>query len=72
MTQPTIVAGATNAVERAFNWRNLLYMTLISILVVLIMSWVMKNEITLVDNQGNVIGKGEVKPKLKVKISKTN
>ena len=54
-------AGAT----KALSLKNIIFMTLTTIVVTLILSRVLKNEIVLYDKHGNVTGYGDIKPRLK-------
>jgi uncharacterized membrane protein YraQ (UPF0718 family) len=72
MTHPTVVTDAAATMSKAFNWKNLLFLVIVTVIVTLIVSYIVKQEVILTDANGQLIGKGEIKPKLKVKISKTN
>lgn len=71
MNTPTnVVSEATSAVGKALNWKNLLFLVILTVIVTLITSYILKQEVVLYDNNGNAFGKGEIKPKLKVTIKK--
>lgn len=71
MTTPAnIVTEATTTVGKAFNWKNLLFLVVLTVVVTLIVSYIMKQEVVLYDNTGNTIGKGEIKPTVKFSIKK--
>ncbi len=72
MTQPTVVTEAATTVGKAFNWKNLLFLVIATVIVTLIVSYILKQEVVLPTSNGNVAGKGEIKPKMKLTISKTN
>lgn len=71
MTQPNIVTEAAGTVTKAFNWKSILFLVVMTIIVTLIMSYILKQEVVLYDNNGNVTGKGEIKPTLKITVKKT-
>lgn len=66
MTPTTVVTEATTTVGRALNWKNVLFLLILTVVITLIMSYVLKQEVVLYDAQGNVIQKGEIKPKFKL------
>ncbi len=71
MQAPTImISEATTTVGKAFNWKNLLFLVVLTVVVTLIVSYIMKQEVVLYDNAGNVTGKGEIKPKIKFSVKK--
>jgi len=72
MTQPTVVTDAAATMSKALNWKNLLFLVVVTVIVTLVVSYIVKQEVILTDASGSLIGKGEIKPKLKLKVSKTN
>jgi len=71
MTTPAnAVAETTSAVGKALTFKNIVVMMVLVVVVTLLISFVMRNEIKMYDDQGNVIGSGEIKPKLKIGITK--
>lgn len=71
MTTPTnIVSEATTTVGKAFNWKNLLFLVVLTVIVTIIVSYILKQEVVLYDANGQVTGKGEIKPSLKFGVKK--
>ncbi len=54
-------AGAS----KALSLKNIIFMTITTVVVTLILSRILKNEIVLYDKYGNITGYGDIKPKLK-------
>jgi hypothetical protein len=69
MQNPT-VSAVTETTGKAFNWKTLLFLTISTILVTLIVSYVIRNEVVIYDTAGNVTQKGEMKPSLKFGFNK--
>jgi hypothetical protein len=68
MTTP--VKQTTEGIKKAFDLKLLIMVTIVAIIVTFVVSYVVKNEVILYDNSGNVTGKGEIKPAFKLKIQK--
>jgi len=64
MTAPSIVEGTAKGVGNALSIKNLLVLTVVTIVVTLIVSKALKNTVTLVDAAGNKIAEGDIKTKL--------
>ncbi len=60
-----LLDSASKGAKQAISVKNIIYMTLITIIVTLILSVVLKNEIVLYDIHGKVTGYGDIKPRLK-------
>ena len=60
-----LLSDASKGAKQAISVKNIIYMTLITIIVTFIMSYVLKNEIILYDTHGKVTGYGDIKPQLK-------
>ncbi len=56
-----VKAGGT----KALSVKNIIFMTITTVVVTLILSRILKNEIVLYDVHGNVTGYGDIKPKIK-------
>ena len=65
-----VVTETTTAVGKALTFKNIIVMMVLVVVVTLLISMVMRNEVTMYDDQGNVTGSGEIKPKLKIGITK--
>lgn len=60
-----LLDSATSGAKQALTVKNILFMTITTIIVTLIISRFLKNEIILYDKFGNVTGYGDIKPQLK-------
>lgn len=69
MTTP--IPEATKAVGKAFNWKLLLFQVVLTILVTIIVSRIMRQTVTMYDSTGKVTGVGEIKPELKFSLKKS-
>lgn len=72
MIQPNVITGATNTIGKAFDWKKILFLVIMTIIVTLIMSYVMKQEVVLYDSNGNITSKGEIKPIVKFSLKKSS
>jgi hypothetical protein len=68
--QTPSVSTVTSTAGKAFNWKTLLFNVILTILVTIIVSRVLRQSIVLYDKTGNVTGEGEIKPQLKWSLSK--
>jgi|GEM_PF-2979023 len=64
MITPAPVGSAVAGAKIALNLKTIAFMLVITVIVTLLMSYVLKNEIVIFDKDGNVFGKGEIKPKI--------
>lgn len=71
MTTPVPVESAVSGVKNALNVKTIVFMLVITVIVTLLMSYILKNEIIIKDANGNVTGKGEIVPKMGFKFSKS-
>ena len=60
-----LLDNAAKGATQALSVKNIVYMVLITIIVTLILSYVLKIEIVLYDTHGRITGYGDVKPRLK-------
>lgn len=65
MTLPTPITSAVAGAKSAFNVKTVVLMLVLTVIVTLLMSYILKNEIIIYDNAGNITGKGEIKNSLK-------
>lgn len=72
MTTPAPVGSAVAGAKSALNLKTIAFMLVITVIVTLLMSYILKNEIVLYDKDGNITGKGEIKPKMNFSVKKTN
>ncbi len=56
-----IPEGISGAASKALNWKLLLTVLIITIIVVWIMGKISRQEVVLYDDNGNITGQGEVK-----------
>lgn len=71
MTTPQVVTETTQAVGKALSIKNIITMLVIVVIVSLLVSYVMRNEVKMYDQDGNQTGIGEIKPRFKWGFSKT-
>lgn len=64
MSDLKLPTTATGAVKTALDWKLLLVVFIIAVIVAYLMSKVFKNEIVIKDSQGNITGKGEIQQTL--------
>ncbi len=60
-----ILKEGSAGAKQAISVKNIVYMTIITVIVTLILSRILKNEIILYDVHGKVTGYGDIKPSLK-------
>lgn len=65
MTTPQVVTETTAAVGKALSVKTIIMMVVLVVIVTLIVSLLMRNEVKMYDEQGNVTGIGEIKPRFK-------
>jgi uncharacterized membrane protein YraQ (UPF0718 family) len=66
---PAIVSETTAAAGKAFNWKTVLFVLVLTVIVMLLMGYIMRQTVTLKDSDGNVVSTGEIKNSLKLKLS---
>jgi len=71
MTTPAPVGSAVAGAKSALNLKTIAFMLVITVIVTLLMSYILKNEIVIYDKDGKVFGKGEIKPKMNFSVKKT-
>jgi len=65
VTPQNIVTDTGSALGKTLTFKNIIVMMVLVVVVTLLISYIMKNEVTIKDDEGNIIGAGEIKPKLK-------
>jgi hypothetical protein len=60
-----ILNDTKTGASKALSLKNIVFMTITTVVVTLILSRILKNEIVLYDKYGNVTGYGDIQPKLK-------
>ena len=63
--------GTPALVKSAFNWKVILFILFVVVVITLILNKFMPTTITLTDTAGNVTGKGTVDKKLSYSITKS-